>query len=218
MKLYFLKDENLKSHNKIRKKIYFYYFSFEMGIQKLIEGLRIYLKFYYYIYVGICTFTHLYSISNIEENIHRVRCTHNDDPRMFVLYSAFPRSKDDVLVVITQDESACRARELCTVPFSFQRCIMRTFYRGLLCFFHLSSVRFMIHRRGYKDIFFDISIRRMEHVHTRVLLKKYCPCQCLTSKLIKNIIYFTIYKIVSIFDVCNIIFYVENKEPTLRIS
>ena len=99
------------------------------------------------------------------------RMEHNDDPRMFVLYSAFPRSKDDVLVVITQDESACRARELCTVPFSFQRCIMRTFYRGLLCFFHLSSVRFMIHRRGYKDIFFDISIRRMEHVHTRVCWK-----------------------------------------------
>jgi len=91
MKLYFLKDENLKSHNKIRKKIYFYYFSFEMGIQKLIERLRIYLKFYYYIYVGICTFTHLYSISNIEENIHRVRCTREWSTMMILACSYYTR-------------------------------------------------------------------------------------------------------------------------------
>lgn len=204
-----------------------------MGIQKLTEGLRISLKFYadlllylYTYYVGVYIFyTFIFDIEHWKKYTRNTASNARANgarwwSRIFALYSVFPRSKDDVLVVITQDESACRARELrarahssflvstmhyaCVLPQSLM------FSLPLICTLCGSSSSWR-----YRYFFFDIPIRRMER-SSESLLRKYCPRQCFTSpKLIKNIIYFTIYKIASIFYMCNTIFYVENKKPTL---
>lgn len=76
----------------------------------------------------------------------------------------FPRLRNHVLVVITRDESAYRAREL-----NDALCV---FYCDLLCFLFL--VDFVVHRCRYKDISFDISISRIEFVEKMSALSIFC--------------------------------------------
>lgn len=80
-----------------------------------------------------------------------------------------------------------------TIPFSFQRCIMRAFYRDLLFSASvLCHAGFVArHPRGCKDISFDIPISQIEHSFENILRK--CSRPFFTSpKLIKDITYFTI--------------------------